>query len=127
MEVTVSKDQVIVCNDGRRAEFFAALLAHPRQFRALADRTREYPWFGDVLVSYLRVIDEKFEALLDDLPGIVVSDEEYMGFCNWMLLQGAEGIQDFLNLSVAEFTAQYVLDGKCHLPSEAAFWYTTNP
>lgn len=127
MEVTVSKDQVIDCNEDRRAKFFAALMAHPWEFRALADRTREYPWFGDVLVSYLRIIDEKLESLLDGLPAMVVSDQEYMGFCDWMLLQGAEAIQEFLHLSVDEFAAQYVRDGKCHLPSEAAFWYTTNP
>lgn len=123
MEIPVSKDQVIVCDETRRREFFAALLAHPREFEALRERIRQYSWFGEVLVSYLRVINDKLETLLEELPGVDVSDPEFLGFCNWVLMQGCEQIQAFLDLSVGEFVDKYVRDGKCHLPCETAFWY----
>lgn len=118
----MSADQVIVCEEGRRAEFFSTLLDYPREFDALQERCRGISWFGEVLVSYLQIIDHKLEALLEELS-VEVSDGEYMEFCNWVLVQGHDQVQALLDMTPQDFQREYVQDGHCRLPGAVAFWY----
>lgn len=117
--MTVSPDQVVIATKERRAKFFDALTATPRTFAALRERTRRYSWFGDVLVAYLRIINDRLEEFEPDLD-----DGQFLGFCNWLLLQGHDAIQRFLDSSVEDWKSAngYTTEGG-HLHTADAFWY----
>lgn len=57
--------------------------------------------FQNILKAYLQCISNK----LDDLDP-ALSDEQHLGFVDWMLLQGHDNIQLFLNVpNVSSFRA----------------------
>ena len=133
-DIAVDAKDVVVTTPERRAKFFAALAAAPATFPALRDRTRPYAWFGAVLAAYLRIINDKLESMpgADDLP-----DAAFMGFVNWLLLRGHEGVQAFLDTPAEPgWQAAYLtsiategpLDGGTDnsLPAAEAFWFAAD-
>jgi len=110
--IQVSPDQVIDNTPQRRKKFFDALTAEPRTFDALRERTRRYAWFGELLAAYLRIIGDHLEVITEQ-KGVTLTDAQFLGFCNWMLLQGHEEIQTFLSSSGI---------APPPLPSASAFW-----
>lgn len=118
--VQVSAKDVIVGTPQRRAKFFDALTALPHTFAALKERTRRYAWFPQMLSAYLRIINDR----LEDVPAAAaLPDDEFLGLCNWLLLQGHDAIQRFLDTAPEDVPAAYLgADGRP--PSAQAFWFS---
>ena len=117
--VQVRASDVIVATDDRRAKFFGALAAQPQTFAALKERTRRYAWFPQMLSAYLRIINDK----LEDVPAAEsLTDDEFMGLVNWLLLQGHDAIQAFLDTPPEDALPKLAPQG-C-VPSAPALWFS---
>lgn len=117
--VQVRASDVIVATDERRAKFFAALQTPPQTFAGLKERTRRYAWFPQMLSAYLRIINDK----LEETPAVAaLTDEEFIGLVNWLLLQGHDAIQAFLDTPPEAVLTTLAPDGK--LPNVSAFWFS---
>lgn len=92
VSVSVPRDRFVAVSEAQEAKFFKVLQAEPRTFAALQKKSGKLSWFPDCLNTYLGVISDKVEALAPDTP-----DDQFMGFVDWVLLQGHATVQRLLD------------------------------
>lgn len=92
VSVSVPRDRFVAVSEAQQAKFFKVLQAEPRTFAALQKKSGKLSWFPDCLNTYLGVISDKVEALAPDTP-----DDQFMGFVDWVLLQGHDTVQRLLD------------------------------
>jgi hypothetical protein len=93
--VSVPKDRVVHTTDRDDADFFKVLLSTQSylQLNAQVEKTfKNKTKFQDMLATYLTVISNRLEEVAPHL-----SDDEFVGLTNWVLLQGRDVVQAFLS------------------------------
>lgn len=108
--VSVPRDRFVAVSEAQQAKFFKTLRAEPRTFAALQKRAAKLSWFPDCLNTYLGVISDKLEALAPDLP-----DDRFMGFVDWVLLQGHGAVQALLDADDLAAVPEFWCDGQLRL------------
>lgn len=115
VSVTVPRDRFVAVSEAQQAKFFKVLQAEPRTFGALQKKSGKLSWFPDCLNTYLGVISDKVEALAPDTP-----DDVFMGFVDWVLLQGHDAVQRLLDAERLEDVSEFWADG--HLRQATGHW-----
>lgn len=113
--VSVPRERLVQVTDAETANFFDLLQSTISMEGLLAcveasDMGRAR--FGDILQTYLMVINDK----LEELAPATMPDDEFVGIVNWVLLQGHAYIQEFMNMERLPW-------GRGEAPSAHAHWY----
>ena len=116
VKVSVPKDRFVDVTEAQQDKFFKVLHAAPRTFSALQKKSSKLNWFSDCLTTYLSVVSDKMDQLV---PGL--EDSEFIGFIDWVMLQGHATVQKLLDTERLEDVPEF-WQSPGHLKQAVGHW-----
>lgn len=96
LKVVIPKDRLIATADKDTRNFFSILQSthtYDELTKTAKARFRPFSKFTDMLHTYLSVVSDRLEELYPE-----ASDEDFRGAVDWIVLQGHDLIQAFLDV-----------------------------